>query len=316
MRVARLPIERFVALVVVLTVAAVLAGCATVSSSSAGAAHRAVVKPVVDPSRVEVIPDLTYAVADNTALRLDICKPIAQARVPVTFRPAIVIIHGGSWMEGDKAEPGWRAICTWLASAGYVAADVDYRLAPKYVYPDEILDVQAAVKWLRSPKQARRFGLDPTLIGAFGGSAGGNLAALLGTEGSGSLSVGSRVAAVAELSGPADLTATGEERPILKPRVLSYLGCRSYANCPQALAASPVDNVDPTDPPFFIAHSSDELIPLSQSMAFVSRLRSAHIAVTFEVEPGTLHSIAMLNDTLRAQIVDFFHATLVHHAPK
>jgi acetyl esterase/lipase len=73
--------------------------------------------------------------------------------------------------------------------------------------------------------------------------------------------------------------------------------------------------VDATDPPFFIAHSTDELIPLSQSIDFAARLRAAHVPVTLQTEPGDLHSISMLTDTLRAQIVDFFHVRLVHHAP-
>jgi acetyl esterase len=313
MRVARFAVARVAALAILLVVAMAAAGC-TVQSTSVGAIHTPLARPIVDPERVQVIPDLVYGVADGVPLELDICKPVVQPSVALTFRPAILVIHGGSWMEGDKAETQWRAACEWLAAAGFVAAAVDYRLAPRYVYPAAISDVARAVEWLRAPAQAKRFGIDRTLIGAFGGSAGGNLAALLGTLGHGSLSAGARVAAVAELSGPANLTASGEERPILRPRVLSYLGCRSYANCPQALTASPIDNVDSTDPPFFIAHSTDELIPLSQSVDFVANLRAAHVPVTFETERGDLHSIAMLNDTLRARIVDFFHRYLVHRA--
>jgi acetyl esterase len=311
MRVVSSAVARVAALAMLLVAAIAVTGC-SVQSGPANVGHTAVARPIVDPERVQVIPDLTYATAGGVPLQLDICKPVVQSKVALSFRPAIVIIHGGSWLEGDKAEPQWRAVCEWLGAAGYVAAAVDYQLAPKFVYPTQITDVQEAVEWLRAPAQVKRFGIDRTLIGAFGGSAGGNLAGLLGTVGHGSLSTGSRVAAVAELSGPANLTASGAERPVLRPRVLSYLGCRSYAACPQAVAASPIDNVDPSDPPFFIAHSTDELIPLSQSIDFVARLRAAHIPVTFQTEPGDLHSISMLNDTLRAQIVDFFHTQLVH----
>jgi acetyl esterase/lipase len=310
MRVASFAFARVAALATVALAAIAVTGCT--AQAAPQAAHTAVARPVVDPERVQVIPDLVYGTADGVALKLDICKPVVQSKVALTFRPAILVIHGGSWMEGDKAEPQWRAVCEWLGAAGYVAAAVDYRLAPKYVYPAQITDVEDAVEWLRAPAQARRFGIDRTLIGAFGGSAGGNLAALLGTLGHGSLSTGARVAAVAELSGPANLTASGAEHAILQPRVLSYLGCKTLAACPQAAAASPIDNVDPTDPPFFIAHSTDELIPLSQSIDFVAKLRAAHIPVTFEEEPGSLHSISMLTDSLRAQIVDFFHTQLVH----
>lgn len=299
----------------ILVLAFVLTGCAFQVTAPHHVAQHVAKRAVVNPTTITVDTDQTYEVVAGDALRLDVCSPVLGKDVPLTFRPAIVVIHGGSWLEGDKAEPQWRAVCTWLASAGYVVADVDYRLAPKYVYPDEINDVEHAVEWLRAPTQAKRFGIDPTLIGAFGGSAGGNLAALLGTSGSGALDVGHRVAAVAELSGPADLTAKAAEHPILKPRVLSYLGCRSSLRCPQAVPASPIDNVDSTDPPFFIAHSIDELIPLSQSVNFAARLKAAQVPVTLVEEPGDLHSIAMLTDDLRAQIVKFYKSTLVHHKP-
>jgi acetyl esterase len=316
MRVASLKAAGVAALAVFVAVAFAVSGCVTqTSTATTKVGQHAAKRAVVNPTTAKVITDLTYGVADGVPLRLDICMPVVRKGITLAFRPAIVSIHGGSWMVGDKAEPQWRAICTWLASAGYVVAEVDYRLAPKYVYPDEIDDVEAATEWLRAPAQAKRFGIDPTLIGAFGGSAGGNLAALLGTSGSGALTTGHRVAAVAELSGPADLTARAAEHPILRPRVLSYLGCRSYAKCPQAVPASPIDNVDKTDPPFFIAHSVNELIPLSQSVNFAARLKAAGVPVTLVEEPGDLHSIAMLTDPLRAQIVDFFKKNLVHHKP-
>jgi acetyl esterase/lipase len=293
-----------------------VSGCAAQSTAPAHSVHGDGAKrAVAHVEPVTVVPDLTYSFADGSPLRLDICTPRSTGKAPISFRPAIVVIHGGSWMAGDKSEAPWRNTCEWLASAGYVAANVDYRLAPRYRYPDEITDVEHAVDWLRAPAQVARFGIDRTLVGAFGGSAGGNLAALLGTTGSGSLSVGHRVAAVAELSGPADLTATGAEVPVIRERELSYLGCSTFSKCPQDVAASPTDNVDSSDPPFFIGHSQDELIPLSQSENFVARLKAAHVPVTLVVMPGTNHSISMLTPVLRSQLVNFFRTTLVHHAP-
>jgi acetyl esterase/lipase len=288
-----------------------LVGC-TAQPAKAVPVHHVVAKPALaQPQHVTLIANLAFGVASGAPLLLDVCMPTAPAHA-ASGRPGIVVIHGGSWMVGDKAEPQWRSICEWLASSGYVVASVDYRLAPSYVYPDQLVDVERAVEWLRAPAQAKRFGVDPTLIGAFGGSAGGNLAALLGTTGSGSLDHGHRVAAVAELSGPADLTERASEAPILRPRVLSYLGCASYASCPQARTASPVDNVDSTDPPFFIGNSSNELVPLSQSISLVNRLKAAHVPVTLVTVPGTLHSISMLTPALRTEIVNFYGSTLAH----
>ena len=314
MRVVTVPAARFVAIAAALVATFLVVGCAP-QGSPVPRHHALVRRAAAIAQRVEVVPDLTYGVADGVPLQLDICRPVARAGVALALRPAIISIHGGSWMEGDKAEPQWRDICTWLASQGYVAASVDYRLAPRYRFPDEISDVEQAVEWLRAPAEVKRFDIDPALIGAFGGSAGGNLAALLGTAGSGALDRGHRVAAVTELSGPADLTAAGAETPLIRNRELSYLGCRSFVACPQDAAASPIDNVDSSDPPFLILHSQNELIPLSQSLRFSDRLRAARVRVTLVVVPGALHSIAMLTPALRARVIDFFRATLVHHAP-
>lgn len=265
---------------------------------------------------IPVIEDVPYGTADGEPLLLDACFPrdssIGDPASPP--RPAIVSIHGGSWQHGDKADLNWRSICQWFASEGFVAVSVNYRLAPTFAFPAQFDDVEQAVRWLRDPAQVKRYNLDPDEIGAFGGSAGGNLAALLGTEGSGSWAAGARVAAVVDLSGPVDLRA-----PI--PTVdtynddfatvqLQYLGCASFADCPAAAAASPVTLVDDSDPPFFVAHSIDEFIPLSQSEQFVETLRAAGVDTTFVTVEGTLHSIAMLDDEMRQRIIAFFRARI------
>jgi acetyl esterase len=317
MRVVSVSAARGIALAALIVAGFVVTGCVAQSTPTVAHSARHILgkRAVAVRQQVAVVPDLTYRVADGVSLRLDVCLPPTSADVALSFRPAIVVIHGGSWMLGDKAEPVWRDVCTWLASSGYVVASVDYRLAPAYHYPDEISDVEAAVEWMRAPAQTRRFGIDPTMVGAFGGSAGGNLAALLGTAGSGAVDVGHRVASVVDLSGPANLTVTGAEAPLIKDHVLTYLGCTSFSSCPQDVAASPVDNVDSSDPPFLILNSSNELIPLSESLQFATRLRAARVPVTLDVVPGTLHSISMLTPLLRTSIIDFYRSTLVHREP-
>jgi acetyl esterase len=186
--------------------------------------------------------------------------------------------------------------------------------SPKYPYPDGFTDVEHAVEWLRQPAQVKRFSIDPSRIGAYGGSAGGNLAALLGTSGDGSRSTGHGVAAVVEMSGPVNLTTDGPESAIIIPRQEAYLRCSTLASCPQAKAASPIFHVNGSDPPFFITNSSHELIPMAQPTAFVSALNAAHVAVTFVEVPGDKHSISALNPVLRMRILTFLHETLDGHA--
>lgn len=260
-----------------------------------------------DPN-VTVLDDLEYGVAGGERLLLDACLPPDRA-IDAEPVPGILVIHGGSWREGTKDSVSWRAVCTWLAAAGYPAFSLDYRLAPEWTFPAGFDDVQTAVAWLRDAERASRFGVDPARIGVFGGSAGGNLAALLGTSGSGDLTTGSRVSAVVDLSGPIDLTGV-DVTDDFAPLQLEYLGCDTFADCLWAEAASPNSHIDETDPPFFIAHSTTELIPLGQSERFVEDLRAAGIDVEFLVADGTLHSIALLDDDLKSRILDFYGRTL------
>ncbi|MDQ1562298.1 MAG: hypothetical protein QOE85_1639 [Actinomycetota bacterium] len=303
-----------VVLLAILVVGSGLAGCTPTGSQST---HVVPKRPVLYHEfqtypNIPVVPNVEYSRVGGQALRVDVCLPVARKGTVIAPRPAILTIHGGSWALGDKSNIDWRSVCQWLASSGYVAASVDYRLAPAHVYPAAITDVEHAIEWLRAPAQTKRFEIDPTLIGVFGGSAGGNLAALLGTTGTGPLDTGHRVAAVAELSGPTNLTVSGPERSDFIPAVERYLGCKSLTACPDAGPASPIDHVDSTDPPFFIGNSTDELIPLDQSSAFVAKLRSVGVDVTFVTVKGQLHSISMLDKAMRNRIAAFFRAKLVH----
>jgi acetyl esterase/lipase len=268
------------------------------------------------PTGLDVHADLEYGTReDGTLLTLDVCAPPAD--VLVASRPAVVAIHGGSWARGDKANADWRNVCLWLASEGFVAASVNYRLVPDALFPAAIEDVALAVEWLRAPEQVERFGIDPERIGAFGGSAGGNLAALLGTTGEGPLDEGSRVAAVAELSGPVGLgaveLAADAASDWLRNIVGNYLGCEPGAGdgvCPQATDASAASHLDPSDPPVFIGHAEGEAVPLGQSQRFAMSLQAAGIPVELAIVPGSEHSIGILDEALRARVAAFLHAHL------
>lgn len=317
-----------VAVVVALALGgALLSGCGPTGTDSTVVEGQ----PVAVNPELSTLPDIPVEAdipyGDDPAETLDACLPPTEDQTPqnagdptdapgadldtpgTPARAAIVVVHGGSWARGDKADIAWRAVCQWFASAGYVAFSVNYRLAPKHIYPAAIEDVQAAVEWLRQDAQVQRFDIDPDRIGAFGGSAGGNLVALLGTAGSGSLTSGSRVAAVAELSGPIDLTGLAATDDFV-PVQLAYLGCKTEEKCPAAVEASPFYQIDSSDPPFFVAHSTRERIPLAQSEIFVAGLRAAGVPVDFITVEGTLHSIAMLNADLKKRIIDFFDAKI------
>ncbi|MBC7725577.1 MAG: alpha/beta hydrolase [Burkholderiaceae bacterium] len=306
-------------LALALVVLTVLTGCGSTGSDSTTVDSTATAPYPATRAYpgVAVLTDLDYG-AQNAGTLLDVCLPAdvaepasaAGTTEPATTteptRAAVLSVHGGSWRQGDKDDVAWRSVCEWLASEGFVAVSVNYALAPEHPFPAGIDDVRTAVKWLRENAQVERFNIDPARIGALGGSAGGNLVSLLGAGGSGPLDSGSRVAAVVDLSGPADLTTAGFSLggviSTFRTIQLAYLGCASYSDCPQARAASPLYSVDRSDPPFFVGHSLDEIIPQEQSEALVEKLRGAGVSVEFVTVEGTRHSIAMLDPEMRERI--------------
>lgn len=265
---------------------------------------------------VTIDPDVVYGTqADGALLTLDVCSPpTTESSGNADLLPAVISIHGGSWARGDKGNSDWRGVCEWLASEGFVAYSVNYRLVPDVAFPAAIDDLALAVEWVRQPEHAKKYGIDPDRIGAFGGSAGGNLAALLGARGTGSLTKGERVAAVAELSAPVDLSYAGlvtAHAPAgLQRIVLSYLGCAALSECPQSASASPTSQLDRSDPPVFIGASTEEFIPLAQSTGYAAHLERLGIAHELVTVPGALHSIGILDEGMRADVSAFLHGAL------
>src|SRR5262249_52307632 len=115
---------------------------------------------------VRVQPNVVWSTVDARRLKLDVYEPASDTD---KSRAAILLIHGGAWRGGDKTNLAAEGRA--LAALGYVAVSVEYRLAPRYLYPAAVDDVEAAVEWLRAPSQVRRYHIDPARIGALGVSA-------------------------------------------------------------------------------------------------------------------------------------------------
>ncbi len=216
--------------------------------------------------------------------------------------PAVIYLHGGSWIGGDHDTGGFiiHQIGPALNAKGFVVASVNYRLGPEEPWPAQIVDAKCAVRYLRA--HARVFDIDPAEIGIWGHSAGGHLASLVGTAGPGAgwdkgayLDEPSRVEAVADLAGPANLVTLGEEGVpgLVKSNFTSLLGPISEGDLPAALAAaSPVTYVSPGDPPFLIVHADDDgIVPLAQSQELADALKAADVPVTLVVVHGGGHSL-------------------------
>ncbi len=256
--------------------------------------------------------DITYCTMDGVALTMDIYYPQTIGAKPA---PVAVYVHGGAWMMEDKTTDTGIADIPELVRRGYLVAAVNYRLAPRHRFPAQIEDVKCAIRYLRA--HAAMYGLDPNRIGAWGPSAGGQLAALLGLTGrDAGFDVGehadqsSRVQAVVDMYGPADMTR-GHGNVIEKLLGFLIFGTVSPQN-PIFRRASPVTYITPDDAPFLIIQGEkDRLVPPAQSLEFHARLLAAGVPASLvlvrnaghgfsarggEIEPSRAELTTMLAD--------------------
>lgn len=238
--------------------------------------------------------DLPYCSQGKEHLLMDMHWP-TQGAGPF---PLVVYVHGGGWVSGDKSE-NIQPYAQELTARGIAVAAVNYRLAKSAPFPAMIEDVACAVRHLRT--HATTYNIDPDAIGAFGGSAGGHLASLLGTASdtpnwtvSAYTNISSNVAAVTEFFGPTNLQEAfeGNNEQTLK-RVFAQ---NTYENM---AFASPITFITPNDPPFLIFHGEeDTLVPISQSESFTNALITAGIDTTFVRVANATHTFAPVNKTV------------------
>jgi acetyl esterase/lipase len=219
----------------------------------------------VRPASVRINANLVYRQVAGRSLRLDLYVPPTPA--PPGGWPAIVAIHGGGWRGGSRTEYGQSL--SRLAESGFVVAAIDYRLsrpgAPSW--PENLEDVREAVRWLR--RHASAYSVDPDRIAAMGASAGGHLAALLGTSGDPS----ARVQAVIDFYGPTDLVALFSDRQRTTTSLALLLGGSPNEYPGRYQDASPIRHVTTDSAPMLLIHGTDDrLVPLGQSRALAEAL--------------------------------------------
>jgi acetyl esterase/lipase len=245
-------------------------------------------------------------------LRLDVYKPSDAGTVT---RPAVILIHGGGWTGFDKST--MKGMGGFLARSGFVAFAVDYRLfhGTENRWPAQLDDVQRAVRWVRA--NAGKYGVNPDRIGAFGHSAGAQLAALLGMEDTRDNSdtalakYSSKVQAVVDVSGPTDFTT--EKDPEGIGFFTNFLG-GDYAKNPQLWQnASPVFHVATSNAPFLILHGTrDEMVPIEQAQELYDKLKGAGVQVSF-IKVDDVHTFQSAENRhqLAAETMEFFNRYLV-----
>jgi acetyl esterase/lipase len=222
------------------------------------------------PDNVTFEKQVTYNAGSRLAMDLARHKGIGPY-------PAIVAIHGGGFSAGDRAS--YTPLILRLAQHGYVAASIDYRLAPGSQFPAALQDAKTAVRFLRA--NAAKYSVDPERIAALGDSAGATLALLLGMtpgvpefEGGGpNRDVSARVSCVVAFSALTDFAHSAGNG--LEVKTLSWFLGGSFENTPAVyLQASPVNWTTPQAPPVLAVHGTkDPVVPIEQSQRLVEQLK-------------------------------------------
>jgi acetyl esterase/lipase len=251
--------------------------------------------PLGRHSAIRTQRDIVFQEVDGEKVKADLYRPDSDAKLP-----AIVMIHGGVWMAGDK----WNVIdhARELAEAGFVVMAINYRLAPKFKWPTQLIDCQRSLKWIQENQQ--EWNLDLDRIGVWGYSAGAQLALMLALDQAKDLPA---IRACVAGGAPCDLTFIPEENKML----VAFLGGTRAEYPDRYIDASPVNRLTADDPPLFFFHgTSDLVVPFENSLtshrkAVECGIQSEHMTVN---DVG--HLLAFLDRKARSRAIGFLQATL------
>ncbi|MCM8534522.1 MAG: alpha/beta hydrolase [Lentisphaeraceae bacterium] len=265
---------------------------------------------------ISIQRDIVYENLGQRKLHLD----LYQVKGSTKTQPLVIWIHGGGWSGGSKKLHLKKV--TSLLAKGFAVASVEYRLSGEAIFPAAVTDCKAAVRFLRA--NAKKFNLDSEKFGVWGSSAGGHLAAFLGTSGDvkefdvgSNLAVSSRVQAVCDWYGPSDFLKMndGEFSKMnhfsSKSPESRFLG-GPIQEIPEVVKkANPATYVTKDDPPFSIMHGGrDSAVVYNQSEILEAALKEQQIEVTLHKIKGQGHGFrgkALINTV--EMTVDFFSET-------
>lgn len=258
----------------------------------------------------KIIHDLTFASVGETNLQLDLYLP--DQGTPAGL---IIWVHGGAWRAGSRKGVDLKG----MVAHGWAVASVDYRLSTQARFPAQIHDIKAAVRYLRA--HAGDYALPTTRFVIAGSSAGAHLAALVGvTNGLASLEgnegnftkQSSDVQAIVDLYGASNLTtilkqSTPHGLNMRAPALDLLLGGQPDAMPELAQLASPVFQVDASDPPLFLAHGDqDPQMPINQSHELHGVYEKLGLPVVFKVMHGSGHGGPAFVEEANLRAIDTF----------
>jgi acetyl esterase/lipase len=230
---------------------------------------------------VKVEENVVYWTVNRTELHLDVYEPADRE---TALRSAIILFHGGGWTDFDKGT--MLGMGQFLAGHGFVGFSVDYRLfhGKDNRWPAQLDDVQRAVRSIRA--NAAKYGVNPEKMGAFGHSTGAQLAAPLGMEDTRDNSdpalakYSSKVRAVVDVSGPADLTKDHDAESMAF--LTAFLGVDYEKHLEVWREASPAFRVGKDDAAFLIVHGTqDQNVAIEQSQELHEKMQAAGVQVSF-----------------------------------
>ena len=236
--------------------------------------------------------DIEFANVDGHSLKLDLYSPAETKNAPL-----VVWIHGGGWKAGSKS----NCPISWLVDDGFAVASISYRLTDKAIFPAQIHDCKAAIRWLRANADKHVF--STAKIAVSGSSAGGHLAALVGTSGGvkelegtigGNLEHSSRVDAVVDFYGATDFELRSKTQPHRANEegsvVYRLLGGGADKKVELAKQASAAFHVSKDDPPFLVFHGgSDKTVLIDQSERINEVYTKAGLPIALHVLKGSGH---------------------------
>jgi acetyl esterase/lipase len=271
------------------------------------------------PDTIRVDQDINYAASSNPSQTLDVYAPKRpNGDQPL---PVIVNIHGGAFSMGDKRW-GVEEVTPLVASGDYVGVSINYRLSGEAIWPAQVHDCKAAIRWVRA--NAKQHNMDANRIGVIGASAGGHLVAMLGlTSGAKDLEgdigphkgVSSQVQSVVDQFGPTDFVVLAEDQSTMNHANADspegrLIGGDVKQNPDKARNASPMTYVSKSAPPFLIIHgNADPLIPHVQSQRFYDALKRLGVEAYFVTVTGGGHG-GFKNPQVHQRIRQFFDKQL------
>lgn len=264
--------------------------------------------------RLDRVRDIRYAEGGGRRHLLDVYRPAE----PVVGAPVLLQIHGGAWIVGEKREQG-RPLMYQLAANGWVCVAPNYRLSPGVVFPEHLVDVKRALRWVR--EHVAEYGGDPGFVVVTGGSAGGHLAALAALTQNdpefqpGFEDVDTSVAACVPFYAPYDLTRrfAGRGPDGFGGLLERFVIRRKLVDAPDVYArASPLERVGPGAPPFMVVHgAADSLVAVEAARAFAGGLAAVSTNPVVYVElPGAQHAFEVLHSVRSDAVVRGVHRFL------